>query len=96
MKIIKDGESPVFAKNSRVRFRRDVSVSAPKEGDSKMDHSCVEKGTLGTITDILPYVIVSIDTDSPGIRRQIAWHRSVNLSGDLELVESRPKLTVIK
>jgi len=85
-----------LAKNMRVFFKTDVTVAAPESTHSKMDHYVVKAGTTGTITEISPYVVVSLDTGDAGLRKQIAWHSSTDISAELAPVPDRPQLVAVK
>jgi len=85
-----DEHVKVFAKGTRVRFRRDVSVSKPMP-NGVMGNTVVEKGEQGTIKSVFPHRIIQLDSG-----REISFHISIKLTDELEIVADKAKLRLVE
>ena len=92
MKVWKEGEIDAFGVGDLVRFKKVVRVSVPTK--THIEYTTIEKGTEGIVKSLFPFIVRIADSALGS--REVAWHRTIALNTEIELIKDRPNLRVVK
>ena len=84
-----------LARGARVKTKRSLTISVPT--DTTIKKKTIRAGTTGVVVQILPHFVVRLDKrNRAGQVCEIRWHSSLNISDDIEPIETKPALWLVK
>ena len=84
-----------LARGARIKTKRNLVISMPT--DSTIKKKTIRAGATGVVVQVLPNFVVRLDRKNrQGQVCEIRWHSSLNISEDIEPIETKPTLWLVK